>query len=230
VTRYPYIPLEEAEPLPLDQKVIFLWMPKCAGVTTHYALKAALQKKYCDYNNQYRNLHFNPSIRCTTVYHSHVPSLVETGFLPEAWVASAFKFAFVRNPWERLVSLYHYLINMRYGPLPQPFEEFIVHVTLKELPKPGPNNLLGFYQANSLLDWIRPNGVWQPQFIGRFENLQLDWDIICILLGLPKIRLTVQNSSKHEHYSRYYGDYTRSLVAARYADEIEMFGYNFGDK
>ncbi len=126
-----------------------------------------------------------------------------------------FKFTFVRNPYEKIVSQYHFN-GYKFGFKDSTFKEYIKAWNAGKKISSNPQSHL-FY-INEKLD-----------FIGRFENLQQDFDTICDKIGIARQKLPHENKSKHKHYTEYYDDETREIVAQKYAKDIEHFGYKFGD-
>ena len=126
-----------------------------------------------------------------------------------------FKFAFVRNSWDRVVSWYCFekkkFTNKKRDLTDIDFKQYIQNY----------KNIWahGFqYESTKCCD-----------FIGRFENLQEDFNIICDKIKIPRQELPHKNKTKHKHYTEYYDDETRQLVAEKYAKDIEYFGYKFGE-
>lgn len=131
-----------------------------------------------------------------------------------------FKFAFVRNPWDRMVSMYKfrvlYNIEIEQG---QTFEEWIW--TSNERRKNSPLPLWGPQTA-----WITENNKQIVDYVGKFESIDYDWSIVCEKIG-KKLPLSHHNQTNHSAYWKYYNSETRDLVAEWHKEDIELFGYDF---
>ena len=137
---------------------------------------------------------------------------------------SYFKFGFVRNPWDRAVSLYERKEGLQMKPN-MSFERFIEWMRYASCTciYPVPHR----YQ----LDWfVNPHGDVIVDFIGKYENLENDWAKVARKLGihgeLPALNV---NAGRTRDYTKYYSDRTKRIVSERFAVDIEYFGYKFGE-
>ena len=145
-----------------------------------------------------------------------------------------FKFAFVRNPWDRTVSAYHYvwysdiMAWWRAGRRSKPWT-FKKWLKSRHFSRPRGRKKNRCYRGDQLC-WVSScEGELLADFIGKFENLQEDFKYVCDKLGLPKQELPHKNKSKHKHYTEYYDDETIEIVRKFYKNDIEYFGYEFGE-
>jgi len=130
-----------------------------------------------------------------------------------------FKFAFVRNPWDRAVSHYFYkkddmFDGMPYSTKNMPFEEYVSN-----------------WDHRLQLDWITDhNGNVAMDFIGRFENFEHDTNEVLDRIGLGKHKIPHLNKSSRPRkpYWEHYTDKTKDIVAKVFKKDIKYFGYEFG--
>ena len=144
----------------------------------------------------------------------------------ERWEA-AFSFAFVRNPWDRLVSWYEMAIarpsNDFHRQVVETTDSFADFVT-------GCTGGLAAKTTFNQVDYIDgPGGEGEiVDFVGRFESLERDFAAVGRRLGLPpEAGLGHENRTRHRPYRDYYDDETRAIVAERFARDIDRFGYSF---
>jgi hypothetical protein len=131
---------------------------------------------------------------------------------------SFFKFSFVRNPWDWQVSLYHYILD---HPQNRGHEETKKMGSFRNFV--FSREKLNFTQTSCLVD---ESGNLLVNFVGKFENLDEDFQSICRKVGISA-SLPHVNKSKRTCYQDYYDPETRDLTARLYAEDIERFGYAF---
>jgi len=151
-----------------------------------------------------------------------------------------FKFAFVRNPWDRLVSCYsdkilstavlengqldreHEAINKKTGLEENTrFDTFVRRVA--EIPDKTANRHFRS-QYTFLCD---RSGKLLPDYTGRYERLVDDFNEVLSKLGVSHLELPVIRKSSRRVYQDYYTDELREIVRQRYRRDIELFGYTF---
>ena len=137
---------------------------------------------------------------------------------------SYLKFGFVRNPWDRAVSLYERREGLQLRDV-MSFDQFIDWMKYASCTciHPVPHR----YQ----LDWfVSPHGDVIVDFIGRYENLEADWAKISGRLGINRdLPMVNVNPQRTRDYTKYYSEKTRAIVKERFAVDIEYFGYRFGE-
>jgi hypothetical protein len=147
------------------------------------------------------------------------------------------KLAFVRNPWDRLVSWY-VMIRQREMVWPRrrlfrlwqyaldhstSFEEFVLNCTETIHDVDGKKSFW-YNQLDYLTD---DNGQLIVDFVGKYETLERDAKEVFRTLGLNDVEIPHVGKSQRSHYSEYYSDRTKNIVAERYSRDIEFFGYVF---
>lgn len=146
--------------------------------------------------------------------------------LPEALFKGYYKFAFVRNPWDWQVSMYHFILNepthVRHDLVAAlgSFDRYLDWVVAT--PSPYPKGATK-HQHETLVD---SSGCLLVDHIGRYETLAPDFAQICRQLGLTA-QLPHLNRSKHRNYQSYYNERSRQMVAEHFATDIHLFGYTF---
>ena len=141
-----------------------------------------------------------------------------------------FKFTFIRNPWDRIVSLYEYLKReaIQADKAFLDFHEWVVTVVCKRhSERRNMNNERRHFAT--YCDWLEPSNIGDTFYIGRFENLQESFDIICDKIGHDQVKLPHKLKSKRVHYTDYYDKSIEELVYNKYRDDIDKFNYKYED-
>ena len=141
-------------------------------------------------------------------------------------LAKYYTFAFVRNPWDRMISWYS-MIEQTYQGRPivrdamedVPFRRFIRQHIGKT-----PHKIIAKPQVDYL---VGANGQCLVENIYRFEKYEEECQRLCDRIGLDASQISHRNPSDHRHYSTYYDAETQQIVAEHFAADCEAFGYSF---
>lgn len=196
-------------------KFVFIAPEKTGTTSIHIALEKIeddnliVGKLVGDFN---KNKNFKGGVDPTEPHKYKHSDCERSGNFLNAY-SDYFKFSFVRNPWDRVVSWYC-------------FEKKRFTNKKRDLTNVNFSKYIKNYE-NIWAHGFQYESVKCCNFIGRFENLQKDFDIICDKIGIPQQQLPHKNKTNHKHYTEYYDDETKQIVAERYAKDIEYFGYEF---
>lgn len=133
---------------------------------------------------------------------------------------NSFVCAFVRNPYDRVISAYSYLKYNSYGGNLLDFEKFIGDSSLSEFI----TKKLEFVSKNQI--HFLPQNYWIPNgadFIGRYENLEEDFNRLLDTIGIARKTLPVVNKSNRESHILTEGE--REIIYQIYKEDFIKFGY-----
>jgi hypothetical protein len=121
---------------------------------------------------------------------------------------SYFKFCFVRNPYERLVSDYLWL--RQNWKRPRTFRDFLENAIMAE--------------SSFLIE-----GTPALDFVGRYERLEQDFSVVCSRLGIGFNRdnFPIVKRGTNYDYRTFYGSEERKIVERRCKNELALYEYMF---
>jgi hypothetical protein len=211
-------------------RAIYLWIPKvaCSSFKTAFAQLLGLSVE---------KAHGDP-------HRIRFPSPVRNERLQRFFYPGFFRFGFVRNPWDRLVSCYRDKIKNEVGGYTHfslrpgvanclarydafvadmPFDAFVAAVA--SIPDDDADE--HFRAQHTFL--TNRKGEVVADFVGRYERLADDFEVVRKKTGLPAVELPrLQAARTVAKYAAYYTPKTRDIVAERFRRDIELFGYEFG--
>ena len=123
------------------------------------------------------------------------------------------KFSVVRNPWDRMISAWFWQTRNDSRDL----SIFLSQPALSPI---------------SMSEQLTVNDSICTDFLIRYENLNDDYKKVCKLLKISPVKLPYAKSGykpKDAHYTKYYDGYTKNIIETKFKDDINNFGYKFGD-
>jgi len=203
-------------------KFIFIHNPKSGGTSISKAL-TPYASLACRIPEKYRNYLIklvgeNPN---QGIIRKHISAFkLQQIISPQIW-NSYFKFGFVRNPYDRSISYFHYI---KQSPLHPEYQKYLQFQDFEDYIKNHKPNIYRL-QSTYLTD---ENDNFLVDYIGRFENLQSDFDFICNKIGINRIELPHANQSKRDNnILKYYTTEMQEIVFHHFQRDFINFQYDF---
>ncbi len=214
--------------MPIDRtrSVLFIHIPKTAGTSIEQALGIWGDWRVEDRDTLFGQIS-SPDLLAAGLGSSFLQHLtlaeVRTHFEQPS---RPFTFSIVRNPWDRLLSVYHridphlasHALACGVDLASLSFDCFVPEVLR-----------LKHAHTASQVAYLRVDGAIAVDFVGRYETLTTDIAQVGRKLGtqldLPKVNLG--RSRAHDDYRAFYSDEARSIVARVYEEDCDAFGYRF---
>ena len=193
-------------------KSIFIHIPKTAGRSIHQAI-------FGDESN-------------------HIPLARYKAYNTDKF-ESYFKFCFTLNPYGRMYSAFSNLVKMvgdkshrdarmatKYLRNIDSFESFIKKLGEDYIYR---SQILQYTHFIPQYKWVclPPNNEPEMDFIGRFENLQSDFNEVIKRLDIDTSLPTIGKRSKTKSYKEVYTQEMLSIVGDIYQEDFRYFDYNF---
>jgi len=211
-----------------EHKLIFIHIPKNAGSS----IESFFGVKPFDWKTPNYNVltGWCPK-RCIHLQHATPKQLLETGLISEDIWESYYKFAIVRNSWER--SLSDYVWMLKSTGVSGSFKEYLNRAGkfkqyLSDNTAPG-------NRADHLMPQVEFTHRGQKPILDkiiRFENLNEGFQNVCEQIGINSAVLPHKKKGviSLKHYSYFYNKELKSLVSNIYHDDIQAFNFAYIDK
>ena len=125
-----------------------------------------------------------------------------------------YSFAFVRNPFEVIVSAWD---SNKY----ENFDRYVEHEIFTGLQ---------ICARRSQYEYLTDNGTLLVDFVGRYENLSSDFYEVINEIKVPLMMLPKRNIGKEKRsqdYKKYFTPLSRKTVERKFEKDLNFFGYEF---
>lgn len=203
--------------------ICFIWIPKAAGTSIYSWLRSEVGM--LKLKNPIAVRGGFPQCGPVTFGHLDYSELLRRGWVDREFDKRAFKFAFVRNPYDRAISLYVYLARGRH--VSGSFKDFLRTVA-HGVHRVGLYNRRGLSQCNPQVHWlIGPDGQWLVDRLFRTERFDSEVGALGREIGARPVILH-ENVSKRPGWvaSAYGDDESVALVREIYREDFAALGYS----
>ena len=208
------------------RRYIFVHIPKTGGTSMALVLEGRAMKDDIMLGDTPKALKRRRRLKDTQAAgrlwkHSTLADI--DGLVTQDELADMFCFTLVRNPWDRVVSYYHWLRKQSFDhpsvrlAKALAFDGFLDHPTTQAVLRDWPS---ARYMRDS-------DGVDRCNAYIRLEYFAKDTAALVDHLGFALTLPTINQSDRQTDYRTYYAEQTQNIVAGCCAEDISRFGYSF---
>lgn len=214
---------------------VFVHVPKAAGTSVTSALSR--YTNFCDLEigGTAFGEAIQPAYRQRFGLGKHSTAAEIRSVMGQVAWSKAFTFGFVRNPFDRCISTFHFLrnwsgVNEAVSDRIKSFADFDEYVLSGFWDKtPGPDFI--FLPQLHWLQTSRASPVILVDYVGRVERLDADLHRIRATLGLRELEdspsAPVLNASTRDDSGAYFSNPTVvDRIVVKYREDFEKFGYS----
>jgi len=151
--------------------------------------------------------------------HGHISYEQLAEYLLPDLLDNYFKFAFVRNPYDRYVSTCYFLNRNNNSMDKRPVE------MMKEIVKSDVLKTKMLYHPQYSFI-VNKDHQLKTDFIGKFEKLDVDFQLLSEHLQFSYAKLNLRNHNAHPPYQELYDEELRELVYEYYKKDFTTFDYS----
>ncbi len=200
----------------LKHQFLFIHIPKTAGNSIQNVLKSYSEERIVSVAPHQDGVERFEIRSDSYKIHKHSTLSEYQDQLGKDVIDGLFKFACVRNPWERMISFY---FSPHRGTVSWDRAKFVELVANVE-------PVTHFVSSGSNADHGKSCFEHIDCYI-RFDELNQGFGNVCARIGLPMVQLPQRNASIHTHYKTYYDNALIELVRERFFEEIGFFEFKF---
>ena len=215
-----------------DKKVVFFHIMKNCGIFIRENLQKyygfenflCLRDDHIEFSKTDISLNKNKQLSfCSNVgiYNYYTSSILISDMMDmdENLWKSYYKFCFCRNPYDRVVSAYNYIMETEKLNI-----DFEIYLNMKNIVSENEYAHVFLSQKSHVID---NNGIPVMNFIGRFENFENDFKLILSNIGFTEIihNSKPKNKREHNYYKTYYNENVLKIVNELFKEDFDYFNY-----